>query len=992
MAKRKKTSRTQSKSNKPAARKGVRKAVPKKAAPRLAKKTVKKAVKKTSARKRAALVGGGLAGAIAGTLARQAVRSAARTLVRSVTKSLTKPAKPAASAPQKGKWVYSFGDGRAEGKANMRELLGGKGAGLAEMANLGLPVPPGFTITTEVCTYYYANSKQYPKDLEAQVDKALAQVGKITGKVFGDKSNPLLVSVRSGARASMPGMMDTVLNLGLNDETVEALAKKSGDRRFAYDSYRRFITMYSDVVLGVGHEHFEELLDHHKERQNYTLDTDLTADDWAELVERYKKRVHDELGQPFPQDPHQQLWGAIGAVFGSWMNQRANTYRRLHNIPESWGTAVNVQAMVFGNMGETSATGVAFTRNPSTGEKKLYGEFLINAQGEDVVAGIRTPQEISEAARIEASSDKPSLEKTLPDAYGELTRIYNTLEQHYRDMQDLEFTIEQGKLWMLQTRNGKRTAKAALRIAVELANEGLITKDEAVLRVEPLSLDQLLHPTIDPRAHRRVIATGLPASPGAASGEIVFSSDEAAQMKADGKKVILVRVETSPEDIHGMHAAEGILTTRGGMTSHAAVVARGMGKPCVSGAGSLRVDYNAQTMTAGGQTFKKGDNITVDGSTGQVLAGKVDMVEPQLSGEFATLIGWADKVRKLGVRANADTPADAKAAVRFGAEGIGLCRTEHMFFDEGRIQAVREMILADDEATRRKALAKLLPMQRDDFIALFEIMAGRPVTIRLLDPPLHEFLPHGEEEIAEVAAAMGADPKKLAGRAQELAEFNPMLGFRGCRIAIAYPEIAEMQARAIFEAAVEAERRTGKKVVPEVMVPLIATKAELDIVKARIDAMAKAVAQEQNAKLEYDVGTMIELPRACLKADEIAETAEFFSFGTNDLTQTTLGISRDDAASFLGIYTARGILPADPFVSIDQEGVGELVRIGVERGRSVRPKLKVGICGEHGGDPASVAFCHEAKLDYVSCSPFRVPIARLAAAQAALGKTAASQA
>jgi pyruvate, orthophosphate dikinase len=783
-----------------------------------------------------------------------------------------------------------------------------------------------------------------------------------------------------------------VLNLGLNDETVEAVAKNSGDRRFAYDSYRRFITMYSDVVLGVGHEHFEELLDHHKERQGYSLDTDLSADDWAELVKRYKKRVHDELGSPFPQEPHAQLWGAIGAVFGSWMNQRAITYRRLHNIPESWGTAVNVQAMVFGNMGETSATGVAFTRNPSTGERKLYGEFLINAQGEDVVAGIRTPQEISEAARIEAGSDKPSMEKTLPQAYAELTRIYQKLERHYRDMQDLEFTVEQGKLWMLQTRNGKRTAKAALRIAVELANEGLITKDEAVLRVEPLSLDQLLHPTIDPRAHRKVIATGLPASPGAASGEIVFSSDEAADMKSAGKKVILVRVETSPEDIHGMHAAEGILTTRGGMTSHAAVVARGMGKPCVSGAGSLRVDYNSGTLVASGQTYHKGDYITVDGSTGQVLAGKVVMIEPQLSREFATLIGWADKVRKLGVRANADTPTDAKAAVRFGAEGIGLCRTEHMFFEEDRIQAVREMILADDQASRKKAIDKLLPMQRADFAALFEIMRGRPVTIRLLDPPLHEFLPHGEEEIRSVAQAMGADPKKLAARAQELHEFNPMLGFRGCRIAIAYPEIAEMQARAIFEAAVEAARKTGEPVHPEVMVPLIATKAELDLVKARIDAMADAVEREQNAKLTYDVGTMIELPRACLMAGEIAETAEFFSFGTNDLTQTALGISRDDAASFLGIYTQRGILPADPFVSIDQQGVGELVKIGVERGREVRPKLKVGICGEHGGDPSSVAFCHEAKLDYVSCSPFRVPIARLAAAQAALGKTAASQA
>ena len=901
--------------------------------------------------------------------------------------------KAKAAAPQsRGKWVYGFGDGRAEGKASMRDLLGGKGAGLAEMASLGLPVPPGFTITTGVCTYYYGHDKQYPKDLRGQVEKALAQVGRITGKKFGDKSNPLLVSVRSGARASMPGMMDTVLNLGLNDETVETIAKKSGDRRFAYDSYRRFITMYSDVVLGVGHEHFEELLDRHKEQQGYALDTDLSADDWADLVVRYKKRVKDELGQDFPQDPHEQLWGAIGAVFGSWMNQRAITYRRLHNIPENWGTAVNVQAMVFGNMGDTSATGVAFTRNPSTGEKKLYGEFLINAQGEDVVAGIRTPQEISEAARKEAGSDKPSMEYALPKAYAELKRIYNALERHYRDMQDLEFTVEQGKLWMLQTRSGKRTAKAALRIAVELANEGLISKNDAVLRVDPLSLDQLLHPTIDPRAHRRVIATGLPASPGAASGEIVFSPDEAAQLKSDGRKVVLVRIETSPEDIHGMHAAEGILTTRGGMTSHAAVVARGMGKPCVSGAGSLRVDYAAGTMIAGGQSFKKGDQITIDGSTGQVLAGKVDMVEPQLSGEFSTLIGWADKVRRLGVRANADTPTDAKAAVRFGAEGIGLCRTEHMFFEFDRIQAVREMILADDERLRRAAIAKLLPMQRADFVELFEIMAGRPVTIRLLDPPLHEFLPHGEAEIAEVAAAMGQDPKKLTARANELSEFNPMLGFRGCRIAIAYPEIAEMQARAIFEAAIEAAKRTGKTVVPEVMVPLIATRAEFDLVKARIDAMAQAVAKEKNAKVNYQVGTMIELPRACLLADEIAQSAEFFSFGTNDLTQTTFGISRDDAASFLGIYTARGILPVDPFVSIDQRGVGELVRIGVERGRKVKPKLKVGICGEHGGDPSSVAFCHEAKLDYVSCSPFRVPIARLAAAQAALGKSAASQA
>ena len=921
---------------------------------------------------------------------RKSPRSRTKALVQEANKAQFKGR--AAGKSTKNKWVYEFGDGRAEGRASMRNLLGGKGAGLAEMANLRLPVPPGFTITTDVCTYYYSHHQQYPKALKPQVGKALAAIGRITGKVFGDKSNPLLVSVRSGARASMPGMMDTVLNLGLNDETVEALANKSGDQRFAYDSYRRFITMYSDVVLGVGHQHFEELLDHHKEKQGYSLDTDLSADDWAELVERYKKCVKDELGKDFPQDPHEQLWGAIGAVFGSWMNQRAITYRKLHNLPESWGTAVNVQAMVFGNMGDTSATGVAFTRNPSTGEKKLYGEFLINAQGEDVVAGIRTPQEISEAARMEANSEKPSMETALPKAYAELKRIHNALERHYSDMQDLEFTVEQGKLWMLQTRSGKRTATASLRIAVDLANEGLISKSEAVLRVDPLALDQLLHPTIDPRAHRRVVATGLPASPGAASGEIVFSPDEAAQLKSDGHKVILVRVETSPEDIHGMHAAEGILTTRGGMTSHAAVVARGMGKPCVSGAGSLRVDYNAGTMTAGSQTFKKGDFITVDGSTGQVLAGKVDMIEPQLSGEFATLIGWADKVRKLGVRANADTPADARAAVRFGAEGIGLCRTEHMFFDEGRIQAVREMILSDDEKSRRIALGKLLPMQRADFVELFEIMGGRPVTIRLLDPPLHEFLPHGKEEIAEVAAAMGADPRKLADRANELSEFNPMLGFRGCRIAIAYPEIAEMQARAIFEAAVEVAKRTGKPVAPEVMVPLIATKAELDLVKAHIDAMAQAVMKETGVKLTYQVGTMIELPRASLMAAEIAQTAEFFSFGTNDLTQTTLGISRDDAARFLGIYTARGILPSDPFVSIDQAGVGELVRIGVERGRKTRPKLKVGICGEHGGDPASVAFCQSANLDYVSCSPFRVPIARLAAAQAALGKAVASQA
>src|SRR5437588_988524 len=686
-------------------------------------------------------------------------------------------------SPGEMKWVYSFGNGKAEGRADMRNLLGGKGAGLAEMANLGLPVPPGFTITTEVCTYHYENDKTYPKGLRRQVATALAQVGRTTGKAFGNSDNPLLVSVRSGARASMPGMMDTVLNLGLNDATVEAMANKSGDRRFAYDSYRRFITMYSDVVLGFPHHHFEEILDDYKDKNGYSLDTDLSADDWVEVVARYQQRLKEEHGEPFPQDPEQQLWGAIGAVFGSWMNQRAITYRRLHHRPESWGTAVNVQAMVFGNMGETSATGVAFTRNPSTGDKQLYGEFLINAQGEDVVAGIRTPQEITEAARKEAHSDKPSMETALPDAFKELRRIYNLLERHYRDMQDLEFTVEQGKLWMLQTRAGKRTAKAAVKIAVELANEGLIKRPLAVTRIDPGSLDQLLHPTIDPAAERKVVASGLPASPGAASGEIVFSADEAEALKAQDRKVILVRVETSPEDIHGMHAAEGILTTRGGMTSHAAVVARGMGKPCVSGVGALRVDYAAGTMSIAGRTFKAGDIITIDGSTGQVLAGRVPMTEPALSGEFGTLMGWADAVRKLGVRANADTPNDARVAVKFGAEGIGLCRTEHMFFEEDRIRAVREMILSDDEKSRRTALAKLLPMQRKDFAELFEIMGGLPVTIRLLDPPLHEFLPHTPGEIDEVAKAMGADPRKLADRARELSEFNPMLGFRGCRLA-----------------------------------------------------------------------------------------------------------------------------------------------------------------------------------------------------------------
>ncbi len=890
------------------------------------------------------------------------------------------------------KWVYTFGDGKAEGESGMRDLLGGKGANLAEMSNLGLPVPPGFTIPTSVCTYFYDHDRQYPPELEAEVARSLDYVGKLTGKVFGDPENPLLVSVRSGARASMPGMMDTVLNLGLNDTTVEAVARLADDRRFAYDSYRRFITMYSDVVLGVEHHNFEEALDLYKDRKGYSLDTDLNADDWAELITRYKKIVQDQLGKPFPQDPKEQLWGAIGAVFGSWMNARAIKYRELNHIPASWGTAVNVQAMVFGNMGETSATGVAFTRNPSTGERALYGEFLINAQGEDVVAGIRTPQDITEAARIASGSDKPSMERAMPEAYAELVRIYEILERHYRDMQDMEFTVEKGKLWMLQTRSGKRTAKASLRIAVDLASEGLISQEEAVNRIDPASLDQLLHPTIDPKAERKVLATGLPASPGAASGEVVFSSDEAEAAKKAGRKVILVRVETSPEDIHGMHAAEGILTTRGGMTSHAAVVARGMGKPCVSGAGQIRVDYAKRIFSVGGQTVQAGETITIDGGTGQVLQGSVRMQEPELSGEFATLMEWADKGRKLKVRANADTPRDAETARNFGAEGIGLCRTEHMFFEGDRIVAVREMILADDEKGRRAALAKLLPYQRGDFLELFTIMKGLPVTIRLLDPPLHEFLPHTDKEIAEVSAQTGVSADKLKRRAAELHEFNPMLGFRGCRIAIAYPEIAEMQARAILEAAVEAQQKTGSAVVPEIMVPLIVTRAEFDLVKARIDAMAEAVFKEKGASVEYQVGTMIELPRACLKAGEIAETAEFFSFGTNDLTQTALGISRDDASTFLGPYTQKGILETDPFVSIDQEGVGELVKIGVERGRAVRKNLKLGICGEHGGDPASVRFCDEIGLDYVSCSPYRVPIARLAAAQAAIGGKVASTA
>jgi len=884
------------------------------------------------------------------------------------------------------KWVYSFGDGKAEGRATDRNLLGGKGANLAEMCSLGLPVPPGFTITTEVCTHYYANGRAYPGELEAQVNAALEEVGRIAGRRFGDPERLLLVSVRSGARASMPGMMDTVLNLGLNDKTVEALAAEARDERFAYDSYRRFIQMYGDVVLGLEHEVFEEILSDEKARRGYDVDTDFSAADWREVVILYKEKVESELGKPFPQDPREQLWGAIGAVFSSWMNPRAITYRRLHDIPENWGTAVNVQAMVFGNMGETSATGVAFTRNPSTGEKALYGEFLVNAQGEDVVAGIRTPQNLTEAARREAGSDKPSLEKVMPEAFAAFVDIAEKLEKHYRDMQDLEFTIERGKLWMLQTRSGKRTTKAALKIAVDMANEGLISRAEAVCRIDPSSLDQLLHPTIDPNAKRDMIAMGLPASPGAATGEIVFTPDEAEEMAGRGRNVILVRVETSPEDIHGMHAAQGILTTRGGMTSHAAVVARGMGKPCVSGAGTLRVDTRTGTMLAMGRSFKRGDVITIDGSTGQVLAGAVPMQQPELSGDFSTLMGWADELRRMKVRSNAETPTDARTARSFGAEGIGLCRTEHMFFDGERILAMREMILSETEDQRRAALAKLLPMQRADFTELFEIMAGLPVTIRLLDPPLHEFLPQGEAEVAEVAAVMGVDQEKLRQKAESLHEFNPMLGHRGCRLAISYPEIAEMQARAIFEAAVDAAQKSGAPVVPEIMVPLVGISSELSFVKKIIDDVAKKVQGERGATIEYLVGTMIELPRAALNAGEIAREAEFFSFGTNDLTQTTFGISRDDASGFLEIYRKKGLIEHDPFVTLDVDGVGALVRLAAEKGREARSGVKLGICGEHGGDPASIAFCEEVGLDYVSCSPFRVPIARLAAAQAACRK------
>ena len=878
------------------------------------------------------------------------------------------------------KWVYAFGANGCDGDASMRNLLGGKGANLAEMASIGLPVPPGFTITTEVCTYYYDNEETYPDELRNQVLSALKQIELQTKLDFADASKPLLLSIRSGARASMPGMMDTVLNLGLNDEVVEGLAHSSGDPRFAYDSYRRFIQMFSDVVLEVDHDLFEDILEDAKSKADVDEDTELSADDLKQLVVDYKKLVEDNTGTSFPQDAYEQIWGAIGAVFKSWMNQRAITYRRLNQIPVGWGTAVNVQAMVFGNLGDDCATGVAFTRNPSTGTKEFYGEYLINAQGEDVVAGIRTPFPLTKES---SGGNGQSMEEKMPDVYGQLNEVRQRLEIHYKDMQDLEFTVQQNTLYMLQTRSGKRTADAAVGIAVDLANEGLITKQEAVCRIEPETLDQLLHPTLDPDAPKQLLLKGLPASPGAASGEIVLDADSAEAIANQGRRVILLRVETSPEDIHGMHAAAGILTARGGMTSHAAVVARGMGRPCVSGAGELRIDTEAGRVFMGGEELANGDIITIDGITGQVYKGQVATIKPQLSDAFATLMEWADAERRMIVRTNAETIEDSRVAREFGAEGIGLCRTEHMFFDADRIVSMREMIIADSKEGRSAALSKLLPMQRSDFVALFEIMSGLPVTIRLLDPPLHEFLPHTDAELADVASAAGVDIEIARARALRLSESNPMLGHRGCRLAITYPEICEMQARAIIEAAVEVSRNSVPP-IPEIMVPLAATAKEIEICKEIIDRVAQQVMRDSGQKIDYLVGTMIELPRAALKADELAGPAEFFSFGTNDLTQTTLGISRDDAGSFLGDYSEADIYPVDPFVSIDVDGVGILVEMAVQKGRSVREGIKLGICGEHGGDPNSITFCETIGLDYVSCSPFRVPIARLAAAQATI--------
>ncbi len=882
-----------------------------------------------------------------------------------------------------GQYVYSFGNGQADGKGSLRVLLGGKGANLAEMTSIGLPVPPGFTLTTEVCKAFYENNRSYPEGLRAEVAAALELVEKRMNKGFGDQQNPLLVSVRSGAPASMPGMMDTVLNLGLNDHTVTGIIAQSNDPRFAYDSYRRFIQMYANVVKGMDGEILESLLERAKSSKGVTLDTELTAADLKQLVADFKACYRATLREDFPEDPHEQLWGAIGAVFGSWMNPRAVTYRKLHSIPSDWGTAVNVQGMVFGNMGEDCATGVAFTRDPATGENYFYGEYLVNAQGEDVVAGIRTPQPINRAKHKEG--DLPAMEDVLPDSYQQLAKIRAILERHYKDMQDIEFTIETGKLYMLQTRTGKRTAQAAIKIAVDMVQEGLISEKDAVLRVEPAQLDQLLHPSLDPQAEKEVIAKGLPASPGAASGQVVFNAEEAEEQNRLKKKVILVRIETSPEDIHGMNAAQGILTARGGMTSHAAVVARGMGKCCVSGCSDIKIDYEKQQLvTRSGHIIKKGDAITLDGSTGEVILGTVPKVQPAVSGDFATLMSWVDKFRRLKVRTNADTPHDSQTARDFGAEGIGLCRTEHMFFEGDRIQAVREMILADSLAGRKSALDKILPMQKSDFINIFKVMKGLPVTIRLLDPPLHEFLPQNEDDISELAHAVGMKFSEVKAHVEQLHEFNPMLGHRGCRLAITYPEVYDMQVQAIMEAACELVKNEGFEIVPEIMIPLVAHVNELRILRANAIRVADEVCRRYGVEVNYLIGTMIELPRAALTADAIAQEAEFFSFGTNDLTQTTYGLSRDDAGHFLPDYVERGVLKKDPFVALDQRGVGELVRIGFERGRSTRADLKVGICGEHGGEPSSVVFCHNVGLDYVSCSPYRVPIARLAAAHAAL--------
>ena len=882
-------------------------------------------------------------------------------------------------------WVYKFKAGKADGDASMKALLGGKGANLAEMSSLNLPVPAGFTITTEACVHYFKNDSSFPEGLVTEVETALADLEKATGKGFGEVKNPLLVSVRSGARASMPGMMDTVLNLGLNDATVDGMAELTGDRRFALDCYRRFITMYSNVVLGVTHHSFEDILDDHKDRLGITVDTDITAKDWEKIIADYKAMVKSELGRDFPQDPKDQLWGAVKAVFGSWMNDRAKFYRKMHDIPEDWGTAVNVQSMVFGNMGNTSATGVAFTRNPSNGDSSLYGEFLLNAQGEDVVAGIRTPQALTRKAREEMGERSPSMEESLPEVFAQFKTTVDTLENHYRDVQDVEFTVEQGKLYMLQTRNAKRTSKAALKIAVDMAKEGLITPQEALMRIDASALDQLLHPMLDPKADKQVIAKGLPASPGAASGKIVFTADDAVRLAAAGEDVILVRDETSPEDIHGMHAAKAIVTARGGMTSHAAVVARGMGRPCVSGAGEMQIYSDRGEFVSRGQTYRFGEVITLDGSSGEIIKGAVRMIEPDFSEDFHQIMAWADEFKTLEVRTNAETPADARTALGFGAKGIGLCRTEHMFFDEDRISAVREMILADDEAGRRKALAKIEPMQKKDFAELFQIMDGLPVTIRLLDPPLHEFLPHTPEDIAQVAEMSGVGADKLYKRTKELSETNPMLGWRGCRLGITFPEIYESQLRALFEAAVEVQAAGGTP-VPEIMHPLVSTQAEMANLSALTHRIAKEVFAATGKTIAYKVGTMIELPRAALLADKLAETAEFFSFGTNDLTQTTFGISRDDSGRFLNPYIEKGIFDKDPFVSLDQDGVGALIEIAVAKGKKQRPDIKLGICGEHGGDPASIAFCHKAGLAYVSCSPYRVPVARLAAAQAAIAE------